>query len=88
MHPDNHTHADTVANNGVCLYWFFFVSLEMSLFPSIFVPLSFHFCMESTSYVFSFRMVFFQPCGHGLGLASAFCIYVRYSIHDTVGHMG
>ena len=36
-----------------------FVYLEMSLFPSIFVPLTFSLCMESTSYVLSFRMVFF-----------------------------
>ena len=35
-----------------------FVSLEMSLFRSIFVPLPFSLCMESTSYVFSFRVVF------------------------------
>ena len=31
----------------------------MSLFPSIFVPLPFFLCTESTSYVFPFRMVFF-----------------------------
>ena len=36
-----------------------FVSLEVSRFPSIVVPLSFSLYMESTSYVFSFRMVFF-----------------------------
>ena len=38
---------------------FFFAPLKMSLFPSIFVPLTFSLCMESKSYVFSFRMVFF-----------------------------
>ena len=43
-------------------FLFIFVYLEMSLFPSIFfVPLPFSLCtcMESTSYVLSFRMVFF-----------------------------
>ena len=40
---------------------FFFASesVEMSFFPSIFVPYPFSLCTESTSYVFSFRMVFF-----------------------------
>ena len=33
--------------------------LEMSLSPSIFFPLLFSLCMESTPYVLSFRMVFF-----------------------------
>ena len=44
------------------LFSFFpFVSLEMSLFPSTFVPLLFYFCMEGTSHVFSF----FLPEGDG-----------------------
>ena len=47
--------------------FFFSLSLEMSLFPSIFVPLPFFFLyMESISYVFPFRMVIFLPCDHGL----------------------
>ena len=40
----------------------FFLSFFLPLFPSIFLvlfPLSL--CMESTSYVLSFRMVFFLP---------------------------
>ena len=36
-----------------------FVYLEMSLVPSMFVPLPFSHCMGSTSYVFPFRVVFF-----------------------------
>ena len=36
----------------------FFCSLVISLFPGIFVPLPFSLCMESTSYVFPFWMVF------------------------------
>ena len=37
-----------------------FVYLEMSLFPSIFfIPLPLSLCLESTSYVLSFRIVFF-----------------------------
>ena len=39
--------------------FFPFVHLEMSLFPSIFCTISVFSCMESTSYVLSFRMVFF-----------------------------
>ena len=38
---------------------FFCFSVEMSLFPGNFVPLPFYLCMESTSYVFSFRVGFF-----------------------------
>ena len=30
------------------------------------MPFSLSLCMESTSYVLSFRMVFFLPCDHGL----------------------
>ena len=47
---------------------FFFLSvyLEMSLFPSFFGPSPLSLCMESTSYVLFFRMVFFLPCDHGL----------------------
>ena len=53
--PDSHT-----------CFFFLFVYMEMSPFPSIFfVPLPFPLCMESTSYVFSFRVVFFRPCDHG-----------------------
>ena len=52
------THTDTT-----CFYLFFllfFFSLRMTFFPSIFVSLPFSLlCIESTSYVFPFRMVFF-----------------------------
>ena len=37
----------------------FYVSLEMSLFPSNFVPLPLSLCTESASYVFPFQVVFF-----------------------------
>ena len=48
------------SDSRTCFFHFFhFVYLEMSLFPSIFVPLPLSLCMESTSYVLSFRMVFF-----------------------------
>ena len=40
-------------------FFFPFVSLEMSLFPSIFVPLSFCPCTESTSYVSPFHIMLF-----------------------------
>ena len=44
----------------VFLSFFPFVYLEMSLFPSFFfVPFPLSLCMKSTSYVISFRMVFF-----------------------------
>ena len=39
----------------------------LSLLPSIFfVPFPQYLCMESMSYVLSFRMVFFLSCDHGL----------------------
>ena len=41
------------------------VYLEMWPFPSIFVPLPLFLCMESTSYVLSFRMVFFYLVNTG-----------------------
>ena len=48
-------------------FYYFFVYLEISLFPSIvFVHFPLSLCMESTSYVLSFRMVFFLPCDHRL----------------------
>ena len=54
--PDSHT----------CFFLSFrFVYLEISFFPSIFVPSPFYLCMESTSYVLSFRVVFFYPVTTG-----------------------
>ena len=46
MRPDSHTQLPTTAC-VIFLFLFlpFFVSLEMSLFPSIFVPLPFYLCM-------------------------------------------
>ena len=56
--------AMTGHQTGVCEAFnshqvFFFVSLEMSLFQSTFVPLPFCLCMESTSYGFPFRVISF-----------------------------
>ena len=63
MRPENHTQ---LANNClrpffVFCFSFFFCSLEMSLFPSVFVPLpcSLINSMESSSYVLPFRVAFF-----------------------------
>ena len=50
----------------VCVIFFFLPSLEMSLFPSIFVPLPFSLCIESTSYVSPLPDGVFLPCDHGL----------------------
>ena len=50
---------DACASTATRVPSFFpFVSLEVSLFPSTFVQLPFPLCTESTSFVFSFRMVF------------------------------
>ena len=46
-------------------FFFLFCLFGDVAFPSIF-PLSL--CMESTSYVLSFRMVFFLPCDYGLDI--------------------
>ena len=44
-----------------------YIYLEMSLFPSIFCTIAvFSLYGKSTSYVLSFRMVFFLPCADGL----------------------
>ena len=56
-------HAGVPIATRVFFSFFFFsfpfVYLEVSLFPSIFfVPFPLSLCMESTSYVLSFRMVF------------------------------
>ena len=42
-------------------FFFHFIYLEMSLFPRflLYHSLPFSLCMESTSYIFPFRMVFF-----------------------------
>ena len=51
---------------------FFFFFFPFCLFGDVafsehfFVPFPLSLCMESTSYVLSFRMVFFLPCDHGL----------------------
>ena len=50
MRPDTH----------MCFFLFFSFFLEISLFPSIFVPLRpFSLCMESTSHVFLSGYFFF-----------------------------
>ena len=56
-----HTFIHAGAPIATCVFFFFpLVYLDMSLFPSIFcTELPFSNCMESTSYVLSFRMVFF-----------------------------
>ena len=56
MRPDSHTQIPKQLSESFSSIF----SREMSLFPSIFcTALSFSLCMESTSYVLSFRMVFF-----------------------------
>ena len=61
IRPDSHrSYLTTVSASFfvfVSLLFFFFS--KMTLFPSMFVSLPFSLCMESTSYVFSFRVVFF-----------------------------
>ena len=58
-HAPRQSHAASLQLSVSSFVLFCFVSLEMSFFPSILVPLPFHLCMESTPYVFSLRMVFF-----------------------------
>ena len=66
----------------VSFFLFPFVYLEISLFPSIiFVPLPFYLCMESTSYVFSFRMVSFYLETMGWVFYISLC---DYSINQSV----
>ena len=67
MRPDSHTQLPLSAPFFVFVSSFFplFVSLEVLIFPSIFVPLPFSLCMKSTAYVFFFWMVFFYPVTTG-----------------------
>ena len=63
-----------LSSNCLChvLFCFFFVSWEVSLFSKFFVPLPFHFCMESTLHVFLPDGVFL-PCNHELDLDISVC---------------
>ena len=51
----------------------------MSFSPSIFVPLPFSCCMESMSYVFSFRVVFFVLVTTGWIFYIRLCMIITYS---------
>ena len=65
---------------------FSFFSLEMSLCPSIFVPLPFSLSMESTSYFFSFRMVFFYLLTTGWIFDISLCEnLINQSIKSIIG---
>ena len=71
MCPGSHTQ---LANNCLCplLFCFFFVSWEVSLFPSILCHSPFPLCMESTLYVFLPDGAFL-PCNHGLDFDISLC---------------
>ena len=64
MCPNRHTQGYNCLRPFSFVFLLFFVSLEMSLFSSIFVPLPFSLCMESASYVFPFRKVFKEKSEH------------------------
>ena len=57
----------------------------MSLFPSVFVPLPFSLCMESTSYVFPYRLVFFYLVTTDWILGISFCdSSINQSINQSI----
>ena len=62
--PDSHT----------CFFLFPFVYLEMALFRSIFGTIDVFSCMESKSYVLSFRMVFFYVVTTGCFLTPIYYV--------------
>ena len=66
---------------------FFYVSLEMSLFRSIFWTITVFLRMESTSYVFSFRMVYFYlvttGCIFDMSLLCKKSIYFNQSTNQS-----
>ena len=73
--PDTH---------NMCFFLFLsFFSLEMSLFPSIFCAIAVFSCMECTSYVLSFRMVFSTLRPQDGFLTSAY--YVRIQTYVING---
>ena len=57
-------HAGVPIATRVSFFFLPFLFIWRCRFLGVFFPLSL--CMESTSYVLSFRMVFFLPCDHGL----------------------
>ena len=63
MHSDRHT----------CFFLFSLIYLEMSLFPIIFWYHCRFLCMESTSYVLPFRMVFFDLVTTGWIFYTSLC---------------
>ena len=91
MHAPRQPHAVTCqmsASFFLFLFLLFFISLEMSLFPSIFVPLPFPLCMERTSYVLPSLDGVFLPCDHGLDflhhqLIMFICYHPIYSGRQT-----
>ena len=60
------------------LYFFLFI-WRRCRFVRVFFPLSL--CMESTSYVLSFRMVFFLSCDHGLDFLHQLMTSINQSIN-------
>ena len=60
MHPDGYTQLPNSLSVAFLVFVsFVFVSLEVSLFPGIIVPLPFSLCIERASYVFPFLMALF-----------------------------
>ena len=68
-------------------FFIFFVFLETSLFPSIFVPFPLSLCMERGYVVRSFlffRMVFFVPCDHGLDFSTTAYVRIQSKIKSVL----
>ena len=67
MCPDRYGHTQLPNNCVFLLLCFFFGDVAFSGYYVLILQFSLMTCsMESTSYVFSFRMVFFLPCDHEL----------------------
>ena len=62
--------------------------MSLFLFPSVFVPSPFSLCMESTSLVFSFRMMFFYLVTTAGFLTSAYWYVKIQSIKGSTVCMG
>ena len=56
----------------VCVCFFLFIG-RCRFFQNFFVPLPLSLCMENTSYVIFFQMVFVLPCDHGLDFLYQLC---------------
>ena len=73
MHAPRQPHAASYLKPFCVIFLFFSSSLEMSVFPSNFLPLQFPLCIALTSYVSPLPDGVFLPYDHGLDFLIILC---------------